>query len=286
MWLAVLLWSPAAILDAESVSEARFDTFDQYRAILWIGDSAYKDPARVALFFQRLREMGANAGMVYDGGDPGRLVENKVPYYVENVVNKGLCLKWNSAVQDWEAFVTAWHKGRDEASLSRDYCLDDPAWRQWAREEIRSAARRNRENRPIAYDIRDELSVTISANPFDYDFSPAALRGFREWLGTIYPSLDALNRQWETRFASWDEVRPFTTDRIKGRMSSGDALHRVSLTGRGCRACDSTLQQLSDRLPDGTSHPGATSGPTWTCPWPAHWTTSARPRARWTRGHR
>jgi len=224
MRLVVLAWSPAALLNAESMSEARFDTFDQYRAILWIGDSAYKDPTKVTLFFQRLREMGANAGMVYDGGDLGRLVENKVPYYVENVVNKGLCLKWNSTVGDWDAFVTAWQKGRDEASLTRDYCLDDPAWRTWAREEIRAVARRNRENRPIAYDIRDELSVTISANPFDYDFSPAALRGLREWLGTIYPSLDALNRQWETRFASWDEVRPFTTDRIKGRMSSGDVL--------------------------------------------------------------
>lgn len=200
--------------------------WNDYRAILWIGDSAHKKPEKLPLFFQRLREMGINAGMVYGGGDPAPFVKSKLPYYVENVVNKGLCLKWSSRVTDWDKHVTAWHKSRDEAALVRDYCLDDPAWREWARKEMREAARRNAPHDPIAYDIRDELSVTVSANPFDYDFSPRSLEGFREWLKTRYASLEALNREWETRFASWGEVIPFTTDQIKNRMASGDALPR------------------------------------------------------------
>src|SRR4029453_16055060 len=30
---------------------------------------------------------------------------------------------------------------------------------------------------------------------------------------------DQLNAKWETEFRSWDEVKPFTTDQIKNRMS-------------------------------------------------------------------
>ena len=58
---------------------------------MWIGESAYKKPEKLPLFFQRLREMGVNTGMVYGDGDVRPLVENNFPYYVENIVNKGLC---------------------------------------------------------------------------------------------------------------------------------------------------------------------------------------------------
>jgi Protein of unknown function (DUF4038)/Domain of unknown function (DUF5060)/Putative collagen-binding domain of a collagenase/Beta-galactosidase len=194
--------------------------WSDYRTIMWIGDTAYKDPARLPLFFQRLREMGINTAMVYHDGDLRPLLESRFPYYVENIINRGLCLKYNSRVTDWDRFVTAWAKTRDEASLVRDYSLDDPQWRQWARDEMGRLVRKNRAHQPLAYNIRDELSVTISANPFDYDFSTTALDGFRQWLRTQYRDLAALNQEWQTAFGSWPEVRPFTTDQIKARMAS------------------------------------------------------------------
>lgn len=212
---------------AQSPGAAELRPWEAYHAIMWVGDSAYKDPARVPVFFQRLKEMGIDTAMVYGDSDPRLLRENRFPYYVENMVNRGLCLKWSSKVQDWDKFVTGWTKdGRPESALVRDYCLDDPEWRNWARGEVRQIARKNRDHSPLAYDIRDELSTTMSANPFDYDFGPAALAGFRAWLKTQYADLAALNAAWETRFASWDEVKPFTTDQIKNRMASGDALPR------------------------------------------------------------
>jgi hypothetical protein len=196
----------------------------EYRTIMWVGDSAYKRPEKTALFFQRLREMSINTAMVYGDADPRPLLDNTFPYYVENLINRGLCLKWNSQVRDWDKFVTGWAKGgRPESALVRDYCLDDPQWREWARGEMQRSARKHRQHEPLAYDIRDELSTTISANPFDYDFNPIALAGFRDWLKTQYADLAALNAEWETRFASWDEVKPFTTDQIKNRMASGQA---------------------------------------------------------------
>jgi hypothetical protein len=194
---------------------------------MWVGDSAYKRPEKLPLFFQRLREMGINTAMAYGDGNLQPLLENHFPYYVENMVNRGLCLKWNSKVSDWDKFVTTWAKeGRGESSLTREYCLDDPEWRGWARREVQNIARKNRPHEPLAYNIRDELSTTISANPFDYDFGPVALKHFRDWLSTQYTNLAALNAEWETKFATWDEVKPFTTDQIKNRMASGEALPR------------------------------------------------------------
>ncbi len=199
----------------------------EYRTIMWIGDSAYKKTERIPLFFDRLREMGINTGMVHGDGDLRPVLDNHFPYYVENMVNRGLCLKWSSKVTDWDKFVTDWAKsGRPDSALVRDYCLDDPQWRGWARGQMQSLVRKNMGHEPLAYNIRDELSTTISANPFDYDFNPLALAAFREWLKTQYGELAALNAEWETGFTSWDQVRPFTTDQIKNRMASGEALPR------------------------------------------------------------
>lgn len=199
--------------------------WQEYQTILWIGESASKHMEQPELLLRRLREMGINTGMVYGDANPRVWADAKFAYYVENVVNRGLCLKFNSKVTDWDEFVTEWAKnGRPEERLVRDYCLDDPEWRSWARQQMKRVAAKNAAYGPLAYDIRDELSTTISANPFDYDFSPIALEAFRAWLKTRYPDLEALNRQWETAFKEWSEVVPFTTDRIKNRMATGNAL--------------------------------------------------------------
>jgi len=194
---------------------------EDYRVIMWVGDTVWKQPDKFPLFLQRLREMNVNAGMVYGDASPQRWVEARFPYYVENIVNRGLCLKWNSKVRDWSGFVDQWKKTRDKAAFIREYCLDDPAWRQWACEQMRAAVRKHKPYRPLLYDIRDELSVTISANPFDYCFCPKTLTAFRHWLKSQYPDLAALNRQWETDFPSWDSVTPFSTDEIKARQRRG-----------------------------------------------------------------
>ena len=202
-------------------------TSKPYATILWIGDSVWKKPERFPLFVQRLKEMGINTGIVTGDADPTPFVKAGLPYYVENVVNRGLCLKFSSTVTDWDKFVTQWVKdGRPESAFVRDYCLDDPAWRQGAREKMQQAVKVHKAHAPLLYDIRDELSTTISANPFDYDFSPQSLVSFREWLKTQYADLAALNAQWQTSFASWDAVMPFSTDRIKNRMGGGGAAPR------------------------------------------------------------
>jgi hypothetical protein len=223
LWVLTLLIATHA---GATVAPPALRPWNDYRVIMWIGDSAYRRPDKLPLFFQRLREMGINTAMVFSDGDPQPLVDNHFPYYVENIVNEGLFLKRNSAVSNWDKFVATWAENRDPAALIRPYGLDDPSWRKWARNQMQTVVRKNRANNPVAYSIRDELSVTFLSNPFDYDFSPAALAKFRQWLTTQYADLAALNREWETGFAAWDEVVPFTTDEIKHRMASGAAVPR------------------------------------------------------------
>jgi hypothetical protein len=194
-----------------------------YQVIMWVGDSAQRQPDKFPLFVQRLREMGVTAGMVHNDGRAEPWLQAGFPYYVENLVNRGLCLKWNSKVTDWDKMVTEWRVQRQESGLVRDYCLEEPQWRGWASNEVRRLATRHAPHKPLAYNLRDELSTTISANPFDYDFHPASLAAFRSWLQGEHGTLERLNAAWETRFATWDEVKPFTTDQIKNRMASGDA---------------------------------------------------------------
>ncbi|MDB6130115.1 MAG: Beta-galactosidase, partial [Verrucomicrobiales bacterium] len=207
-----------------------FPQWNSYKTIMWIGDTAYKRPEKLPLFLQRLREMGINTAMVHHEGTPDVFTENQFPYYVENMVNRGLCLKFSSKVTDWDKFVTDWAKnGRPVSALIRDYCLDDPAWNSWAQKEMQQLALKHRANHPLAYNIRDELSTTISANPFDYDFNPVTLASFRIWLRSQYSTLERLNKQWDTGFESWDQVIPFTTDQIKQRMVSGASMPKGSV---------------------------------------------------------
>jgi len=194
-----------------------------YEIILWVGDTVHRHPDRWELFLRRLRELGATAGMVHGRADSAPWRSAHVPYYVENVVNRGLCLKWNSRVRDWNAFINQWMTTRDPAAFVREYGLYDPEWRDWARREARESARRHAPHSPLAYNLRDELSITFSANPFDYDCSPATLDAFRTWLRARHRDLDALNRSWDTSFADWSQIRPFSTDEIKHRMVSGAA---------------------------------------------------------------
>ncbi|MCX6856723.1 MAG: beta-galactosidase, partial [Verrucomicrobia bacterium] len=207
------------LFTAVSLHAQSLRPWTDYRVILWMGEKGQKALENPAMP-ERLRELGINSGMVGAEGDASFYTKNGFGHYVENIVNEGLCLKWRSKVTDWDKTVTEWAKTRDMASLVRDYPLEDAAWLQRMGERMTNTAREAAPQTPLLYDLRDELSTTISANPFDYDFSPTSLAAFREWLKTRYASLEALNKQWETSFASWDAVMPFTTDQIKQRMGS------------------------------------------------------------------
>jgi len=212
--VAALAWNMAAFTNTIS-------KWYDYKTILWISDDLRNNNQLWPQLLRTLKEMGINTGMIFDGEDTLLWATNGWPYYIENVVNRGLCLKWNSNVKNWDKFVTDWaNNGRNKTSFVREYCLLDTKWRSWARTEMQKTISKNKPFHPIACNIRDELSITISANPFDYDFHPINLDAFRTWLKTQYESIDALNSEWDTKFKQWSDVYPFSTDEIKSRMAS------------------------------------------------------------------
>ena len=77
--LAVLVCSPAILAGAGSASECVSTPSTSTGRSSGSATRPTRTRTKVPLFFQRLREMGVNAGMVYDGGDPALLVENKFP---------------------------------------------------------------------------------------------------------------------------------------------------------------------------------------------------------------
>lgn len=201
---------------------AQLREWKDYRTVLWMSGTVDKHKDQWPLIAQRMKEMGINTGMAGRDAPPQHLIDSGFGYYVENVINKGLCLKFSSSVTNWSKFVDEWAKTRSADKFVRDYSFDDPKWLGSMTDVMSKAAAAHAAARPLMYDLRDELSVTISANPFDYDFSPTALAGFRDWLKTQYKDLAALNVQWDTEFKTWDEVMPFSTDQIKARMVTGE----------------------------------------------------------------
>ena len=113
--------------------------------------------------------------------------------------------------------VAAYNKTHDKKYLVRPISLNDPKDLEPLAEKLQKVARYIAWTEPIGYNLGDELSVTDHVTPFDYDFGPAALAAFREWLKTQYASLDALNQQWGTEFKTWDAVMPMTAHEVKGR---------------------------------------------------------------------
>ena len=94
--LALAGFCLAAAATAGAQTNAAPRPWTDYHTILWIGDSVWKQPAKLPQFFDRLREMGVNTAMVFGDNDPQPFLDAHFPYYVENLVNRGLCLKFSS----------------------------------------------------------------------------------------------------------------------------------------------------------------------------------------------
>lgn len=93
----------------------------------------------------------------------------------------------------------------------RKPCLTDPAYIKKSTGQVEAGARflGQRGLAPAFATFGDEFLLAYPNGP-DYCFSPTCKADFRRYLRTVYGSLDALNAQWGTRLASWDQAEPIT----------------------------------------------------------------------------
>ena len=77
---------------------------------------------------------------------------------------------------------------------------------------------------------------------------------FRRWLTEHYADLDALNRQWGTAFAKWEEVVPLTHEEAKARGDDNYAAwadHREFMDDVFARAfCSARKRRARSRIID------------------------------------
>jgi len=188
---------------------------NDYNVIMWVlGDV----PDNQDLYFQRLRELHVTAIHVHPGESPDAALAHGLGFYLENIHRIAFLHEREPIYQaDWDSYTGT----RDKQYLVRKPCLHDPNYLASAKEDIQSKIRRFAPKKPLLYDLGDECSITSFASPMDYCFSEHTLAAFRRWLREQYGSLDALNREWGTGFAAWNDVVPMTTYEIKDREKTG-----------------------------------------------------------------
>jgi hypothetical protein len=185
--------------------------WEEYQVILW----STGNPDSATDWLERVREAGFTAEQCSVGADCSRFANAHLGFYFENMVSELAFLHSRAALYkaDWDGYTST----HDRRYMARKPCFDDPAFWDGASARIVELAKAQSKNHPLAFDLRDEPSIGVFTSPTDYCFCPHTLRAFRGWLQKQYPSLAALNAEWETKFSAWDEVTPLTTFEIKDR---------------------------------------------------------------------
>ena len=104
------------------------------------------------------------------------------------------------------------HKGDHSYSgfdLVRDPCLSDPEYKKKRVEALRKNADLITYFGIYEHHMLDEFHLGPA-----FCFSEHCLKNFREYLKEQYASLDALNAEWDTKFAAWDEVKPLSVQEM------------------------------------------------------------------------
>ncbi len=194
---------------------------------------------QTAAGYAGLRRLGVTAGAVLAsraGTEAARVGAATAPlraaglrWYVENIATDFYAAyhRWQPGRPVTERFLAARALHRrdpaDPAAFIRDPSLSDPVWRARIADRLAATVHAHAADLPLFYSLGDETGIADLAAPWDFDFSPVSLAGFRGWLATRYGSLAALNRQWGSDFPGWDAVLPITTEAAVARTDGNFA---------------------------------------------------------------
>lgn len=201
--------------------------FDTYQLIMWQEHS----PAEVA-GLKRLgftaTKLRATSGQI-DPAERAQRVASGLSWYLENVATDfyaayhrytpGKPVTWRFDE------VKARHRAdpADNSVFIREPGLSDPDWLARIASRLQTLAREQGDHKPLFYNLADEAGIGDLAAAWDFDIGPTSLAAMHEWLRTQYPSLGALNAEWGTNFARWDDVVPELTDAALRRTDSNYA---------------------------------------------------------------
>jgi len=210
----------AMLLALAGPSAAHAADWPGYQAIIWQPGTAARDAG--------LRALGFDAGAVIadrEGHDAASFAQRIAPlraaglrWYIENIATDFYAPyhRWlpDRPVTWLFDEVRRLHQANpaDPAGFIRTPSLSDPAGLERIRRRLAEQVRVYGHDRPLFYDLADEAGIADLAAFWDFDLSPDSLAGFRDWLHAEYGTLAALNGEWGTGFATWEQVRPMLTD--------------------------------------------------------------------------
>lgn len=152
---------------------------------------------------------------------------------------------------------------KDKKYLVREVTLESSAFEKGIAEQLQKSLGPLAPLNPMACYLADESSLTFYADAFDVDFSPESIAGFRQWLRKEYPTLDALNRTWGTKFATWDTAMPMTSEEAQKHGNFAPwADHRAYMDSAFVKAFAKARAMVHQMDPGGRASISGTQVPT------------------------
>jgi hypothetical protein len=184
-------------------------------------------------------------------------LENDFSFYVENIV-RALYRNWGEFKPLYRRQYETFARDRDPRVFQSPPCLNDP--KVWSVTLERTAdvmkGLEPARHLSLLYDLRDEPSITSFLLASDSCFCEHCLARMRDWLKTRYADLAALNAEWDTAFADWNQVMPHTTQEALERRAAGTwnfapwADHREFMNETFARVCRELRNEIRRHDPE------------------------------------
>jgi hypothetical protein len=141
------------------------------------------------------------------------------PYYVDHAADKGYLHLAKRA----DAIA-----GKKEI-VERPHSLADPK----VMDEVRKILVRNvaaaKGTTAVAYAFDDEISIGSFCSPIEADGHPLAVAAYRRFLEKTYGTIEKLNAEYGTTYASFDAVEPKSYEAVREQLKP-DAIGRTNLS--------------------------------------------------------
>jgi len=108
-------------------------------------------------------------------------------------------------------------RDRKKEDQVRATCLNQQKLRDHVRNLFTRVADGNRRFSPHGYCLGDEAEIAHWYAPVDVCYCPECVAAFRKWLPTRYKDVDALNQQWGTEYASFEQAEPARVEEVRDR---------------------------------------------------------------------
>ena len=230
-----------------------------FEAILW----RHGGPRLDAALAKILKDAGLTAVSVDGAEDPAAMRALGLRFYLDHAAGKGTLHLRKS---DFDAARKRYLEERAarqqsltlqgspeqravaRALLMRPHALLDSAVMSAAAALVGKRAKRALRQSAFMVSLDDEISTTSFINPMDWCYAPSTMKAMRLWLQARYGGLERLNRAWATRFETWAQVVPPTTDAVRAREFVRDWPRRLTAWAEQREFMDIVLARAVGRL--------------------------------------